>query len=234
MDMRRWLVTGAGGQLGGYLLAEIGRQDPEAIVLATTHSRTALAADVAAVPLNLGDHERVAELVTDWQPTQILHAGAVTAVGEAYRDPERAIRVNADGTRTVAESAAKVGAHLIYVSTDMVFDGGHAPYDEGSDPQPVSAYGRSKLAGERAVGEHATALTVRVPLMYGLPLTERPSTFVNQLAALRGESELNLFEDEFRTPIWLGDAARALVGLSLRMRVVYYIYRVPSDCRAMI
>lgn len=214
--MRRWLVTGAGGQLGGYLLRDIVRNDPEAVVLAGTHARTALAEDVAAVSLDLADHARLAEIVADWRPTHILHAGAVTAVGDAYRDPERARQVNAEGTRVLAEQATAVGAHLLYVSTDMVFDGDRASYDETAKPEPVSTYGRSKLAGEIALSDFDRVLTVRVPLMYGFPLTERPSTFANQVAALRTGAAQKLFIDEYRTPLWLGDAARGLVGLSTR------------------
>lgn len=214
--MRRWLVTGAGGQLGGYLLREIARTDPEAVVLAGTNTRSDLSEDVAATPLDLADHARLADVVADWRPTHVIHAGAVTAVGDAYRDPVQAQRVNADGTQVLAEQAQACGAHLLYVSTDMVFDGDHAPYDESARPEPLSAYGRSKLAGEAALVDFERVLTVRVPLMYGFPLTERPSTFANQITALREGRGLKLFTDEYRTPLWLGDAARGLVGLSLR------------------
>lgn len=212
--MQRWLVTGAGGTLGGYLLKEIASRELDAIVMAGTNQRAELATDVASAPLDLADHARLAEFVADWQPTHILHAGAVTAVGDAYRDPDRATQVNAQGTRVLAEQANKLGAHLLYVSTDMVFDGDRAPYDEAAAPEPVSMYGRSKLAGERAITDFDQVITVRVPLMYGWPLTQRPSTFANQIDALKSASGQRLFVDEFRTPIWLGDAARAIVGLS--------------------
>ena len=96
----------------------------------------------------------------------------------------------------------------------MVFAGNAAPYRETDPGKPVSHYGRTKLAAERLLLERDNTLVVRLPLMYGLPVTSRPSTFAAQIAALRRGTSLRLFTDEHRTPIWLADAAKAVLGLA--------------------
>jgi dTDP-4-dehydrorhamnose reductase len=100
----------------------------------------------------------------------------------------------------------------VFVSTDLVFDGEHAPYREGDSVQPLSVYGRSKADAEAAVlaGPGAVA---RVSLLFGPSLSGRPSFFDEQMAALRNGQPLTLFADEWRTPIDLATASTALLAL---------------------
>src|SRR5262249_8195891 len=100
----------------------------------------------------------------------IIHAAAMTDVDACELDPERAHRINAKGTGHVAEAADALGARLVYVSTDYVFDGPkHEPYTEADPPNPINVYGRSKLEGERMVERlGAAALVVRTAWVYGL------------------------------------------------------------------
>jgi dTDP-4-dehydrorhamnose reductase len=102
---------------------------------------------------------------------------------------------------------------IVYTSTDLVFDGGQAPYAEADEPRPCSRYGLSKLEGERALAAHPNALVVRLSLLYGPTLLEDQGFFDQQLATLRRGDTLTLFEDEWRTPIALDEAANALVEL---------------------
>jgi dTDP-4-dehydrorhamnose reductase len=141
----------------------------------------------------------------------VVHAAAISGLAAAHDDPERARRVNVVATGELCAASARIGARVLYVSTDMVFDGERAPYDESAEPSPVSEYGRSKLEGERAALEASDALVVRLPLMYGMPAVQRATTFVEQVRALRERRPLKLFYDEFRTPLTLEDAAVCLV-----------------------
>ncbi len=128
---RRFLITGAGGQLGRALVEEF----PEALAL--SHA----AWDVTLPPPGTA---RLPELV--------LHTAAWTDVDGAEDDPQEAAAANVGGTRLVAE----LGAPLVYYSTDYVFDGRKSePYVESDPPNPLSAYGRTKLYGEGAAGEQA-------------------------------------------------------------------------------
>lgn len=108
------------------------------------------------------------------------------------------------GTRSVAAAAERAGARLIHLSTDLVFDGEHAPYAEEDEPIPVSDYGRAKLAAERLLP--ADALVVRTSLLYG-----RPGGAQEALAA---REDVVFHTDEIRTPIHVSDLAAALLELA--------------------
>lgn len=214
----RWLVTGASGQLGGHVVAQLMLESPTPALTAWAGTQDVGFGAVTVERIDLADVEAVRAAVLRLQPTHVIHLGAVTAVGAAYADPDRAKRVNIDGTRMLGEAVAQVGARLIYGSTDMVFDGEAAPYDEDAAPRPLSVYGQTKLLGEESLGGWPDVLIVRLPLMYGFAVGPRETTFGKQIEAVRAGAPLKLFTDEYRTPIWLADAARALIGLARSTR----------------
>lgn len=207
-----WLVTGAGGQVGGVLLRLLTqRREPAVGVL----SPAGPAPDEAVCErLDLVDMRAVEALFQRRRPRVIVHVAALASVAAAARDPAAAHRVNAVVTEQLARLAHEHGARFVYTSTDMVFDGERAPYAEHDAPEPATAYGRSKLAGERATLSCSGHAVVRLPLLYGVPAVARQTTFLEQMAALREQRPLSLFEDEWRTPLWLEDAARALVRIA--------------------
>src|SRR5581483_5276147 len=100
--------------------------------------------------LDVTDQRAVTAALAASRPAVVIHAAAMADVDACEREPERAEAVNARGTAHVADACASLGARLIYVSTDYVFDGEAGPYREDDPPQPLSVYGRTKLAGERA------------------------------------------------------------------------------------
>lgn len=163
----RVLVTGASGQVGTDLVDALSGRIPVA------GAATALLGgppvdpgefDVVAVThgqLAVEDAAAVAVVVESAMPDVIVHLAAFTAVDRAEQVPELAHAVNATGTRNVAASAARVGAHLIYASTDYVFDGAKATaYTEADVTSPRSVYGHSKLGGELACPPEATIVRV--------------------------------------------------------------------------
>ena len=137
----RVLITGAHGQLGRDLTAAFRERPGRTEVVAADRSR-----------LDVADRDAVLQAMTGIRPSVVIHAAAWTAVDACEGDADRAFHVNALGSRHVAEGAALVDAHLVYVSTDYVFDGAAAgPYREWDPTNPLSVYGRSKLGGEREV-----------------------------------------------------------------------------------
>jgi dTDP-4-dehydrorhamnose reductase len=208
----RLLVTGASGQLGGYLLREL--RDAGAAVTAWSGSRRGELFGVPLYPVDLADADAVAAAFREARPDAVIHAGAWARVADCHRDPGRASRVNTAGSRTLAELAAGAGARLLFVSTDMVFDGERAPYREGDPPTPLSVYGRTKADAEAAVLAAPRAAVARASLLFGPTLVGRPSFFDEQAAALRAGTPLTLFADEWRTPLDLATAARALTALA--------------------
>ena len=131
----RILITGAQGQLGQALQQALSGED---LILK----------DLPKFDLTQSDSE---SQIVAARPSVILHVGAYTNVDGAEREPDRALAVNAQGTRFVARAAATLNARLIYMSTDYVFDGTQTtPYHEEDMPHPINVYGQSKLAGEIA------------------------------------------------------------------------------------
>jgi dTDP-4-dehydrorhamnose reductase len=216
LTSERLLITGATGQLGGYVVARLQRDAArhDCDIYALTGRSGTAPAGVKGVTGNLRDTAVLRSAVREIRPARILHIGAMTAVSDAHANPDEAERVNVEATRVLLEATEKCRQQFVFTSTDMVFDGDAAPYAESAPPRPLSVYGRSKATAEALVEAAANALVVRLPLMYGFPLTSRPATFVQQIQALRSGTQLRLFTDEFRTPVWLGDAARAVVGLA--------------------
>lgn len=152
--------------------------------------------------------ERVGAFFASVRPDVIVHAAALTDVDQCERDPAAAFRVNGDGTLRVVREAARIGARLVYISTDYVFDGTkRSPYWEEDATAPLNVYGRSKLAGEQRVIEAATGLIVRTSWVYG----EGRANFVtNVLEWARSQSELRLVNDKAGSPTSANDLARAV------------------------
>jgi dTDP-4-dehydrorhamnose reductase len=140
----------------------------------------------------------------------LFHAAAYTAVDAAETEPERAQAVNALGTAHVASAARRVSARLIHVSTDFVFDGTRGrPYTPDDRPQPLGAYGRSKLAGEREAVRltDGAALVVRTAWVYAA----RGRNFVlTMLRLMRERDEVGVVADQVGTPTWAHSLARAM------------------------
>lgn len=161
------------------------------------------------------------------RPDIVVHAAAWTAVDACERDPDRAYRVNALGTRHVVEAARLVGAHILYVSTDYVFDGRSPhPYREWDDPNPVSVYGRSKLGGERELLSSwsvlpAGATVVRTSWVCGVHGSNMLKT-VLRLSAER--SELTFVDDQRGCPTFTADLADMIVRLAVgRMPGLFHV-----------
>jgi dTDP-4-dehydrorhamnose reductase len=207
----RVLVTGASGQLGGYLLRELRRRGVDA--MAWSGSRTGRLFDADLQPVDLADAGRVADAFRLARPDAVIHAAALSSMAACYQDPDRARRVNTEGTAVLAGLADRAGIRFVYVSTDLVFDGTRGGYHEEDLPAPVSVYGRSKADAEPAALACRRGLVARVSLMFGPTLVGRPSFFDEQIAALTEQRPVTLFADEWRTPLGYATAAKALVEL---------------------
>ncbi|MBP6381367.1 MAG: dTDP-4-dehydrorhamnose reductase [Pseudomonadales bacterium] len=195
------LVTGANGQVGW----ELARRVPAGVTLDAT-DRTLL--DIAA--------DDAGACVLARRPDVIINAAAYTAVDRAESEAALAHRVNAQGAGAVARAARELGARLVHVSTDFVFDGSASrPYAPDCTPAPRGAYGASKLAGERRVLEESagSAVIVRTAWVY----SAHGGNFVKTMLRLMRERErVAVVADQVGTPTWAGLLAGALWELALR------------------
>jgi dTDP-4-dehydrorhamnose reductase len=201
----RILITGAAGQLG-IDLARVATGEPHHEVVAADRAR-----------LDVADRDMVLSTFHSFRPDLVLHAGAWTAVDACEADPDRAWRVNALGCRHVAEGTSAVGAHLVAVSTDYVFDGtSPRPYNEWDRPNPGSVYGRSKLGGEQEIRDLAPGATVvRTSWVCG-PHGSNMVKTVLRLAAQEGP--LRFVDDQHGCPTFTGDLAAMILALGTGRR----------------
>jgi dTDP-4-dehydrorhamnose reductase len=207
----RLLLTGSSGQLGGYLLRELASQDVAIIAWSGTHAETSFG--VKLQPVELRDADAVKTAFELARPDLILHAAARTSVAECWKNPARAIQVNSRATARLAELAGSAGARMLLVSTDLVFDGTRGGYVEQDQPAPLSVYGRSKVAAEEAVLAYPRSVVARASLLFGPTVIGRPCFFDAQMNALREGRPIQLFADEWRSPLGHATAARALLRI---------------------
>ncbi len=211
-SQRSWLVTGASGQLGSYVLAALRSAGEPYVTAWTGRSRGALCG-YALQPTPLDQFGALSRAYCEAAPTHVIHTAAVSRIDLCHERPEWADCVNVRATRRLAELAAEHEARLVHVSTDLVFDGTRGDYREQDEPRPLSHYGRSKLAAEGAVREAGgRSLVLRISLLYGPARNGRSSFFEQQGAALLAGQRLELFDDEWRTPLALTTAAAALLA----------------------
>ncbi len=199
-------VTGSTGLLGRAVYRQL-EGNGTVTVIGTGFSR----AKPPIVPLNLRDTEALTAYMAAERPDCIIHCAAERRPDVSEADPEASRALNVDVTRRLAEYAAQQGACMIYISTDYVFDGTHPPYFPHSEPHPLNFYGRTKLAGEKAVQEVLTDFTIlRVPILYGgeqYPLESSISSVAASLKKNRGGT----FDDTaVRYPTYTGDVARVI------------------------
>jgi dTDP-4-dehydrorhamnose reductase len=207
------VVTGAQGQLGtdlvdlltdrGYEVYGYGREE-----------------------LDITNFDQVHHVINKITPDVVIHAAAYTKVDLAESEPDQAFLINAYGSRNVAVASEAVGAKLVYVSTDYVFDGtANTPYNEFSSTNPMSVYGKSKLAGEQFVRDlHSKFFIVRTSWVYG----KNGNNFVKTMLKLAQErDELKVVNDQVGCPTYIVDLAHCI--LELIQSEKYGIYHVSNS-----
>lgn len=200
---RAVLITGARGQLG----------------IATTDVFARAGWHVVACDrsqLDIVDRDAVLQALTGIRPDVVVNTAAWTAVDACETDPDRSFAANALGPRHVAEACRLVGAHLVHISTDYVFDGTMGrPYTEWDEPRPRSVYGCSKLAGEHEAGAQATI--VRTAWLAGAGGSNAVRTVLD--LAVDPDRALAFVDDQRGSPTVAEDLAQVLLRLASDRRV---------------
>lgn len=209
------LVTGANGQLGkevSKLLRELGIE-----FVSSDHSE-----------MDITDSNSVKKVFDQEHPTVVFHCAAYTAVDKAEDEgKELNWKVNVDGTRNVAKAAEAIGAKLVYISTDYVFDGTNTEeYHVDDETNPQNEYGKAKLAGEKAVQEEMTNYyIVRTSWVFG----EFGHNFVYTMKRLaETHPKLTVVSDQYGRPTWTRTLAEFMLHL-VEKEAVYGTYHLSND-----
>jgi dTDP-4-dehydrorhamnose reductase len=210
---RRVLITGASGFLGSYLLQNI---PPDAKVLAQYHSTLPISAphpNIQTIQLNFENPDLRA--LQRFSPDVIIHAGAWTRIDECEQNPAQSERINVDFTIALCRLAKDMDARMIFLSTDQVFDGNNPPYSETAPTNPLNVYARHKLAAEKAVlNTVPDAVVARAALIYGKALHQKPTFTEIMYLNLKNERPVNVFVDEYRTPVLVQNLTDAVWELT--------------------
>lgn len=195
----RYLLTGAGGQLGSAFRARLAAHGADLVA-------------VTRAELDLADAAAIRDAVARITPGVILNCAAYNAVDRAEGDAAGAFAVNAFAVLELARSAAACGATLVHYSTDFVFDGtASAPYDEDAPANPPSVYGQSKLVGEWMALQAPRAYVLRVESLFGGPATR--SSIDRIVDSLREGRPTRVFVDRVVTPSYVEDVIDATLAL---------------------
>lgn len=226
-------IVGAGGVLGAKLVAQAldarsgdGETPRYPHIYAYTHGTTpaipaASSPRVTWAPLDIGDPDAVARALDEAKPGSVINAAAMTNVDACEIRRDEAMAVNAGGPRALAQVCKRLGARLLHVSTDYVFDGSDAhpgPYLEDAPTHAISHYGHSKLEGERAIqevyGSDGDWLIARTALVYGYVPGGRGNFITWLLGELRAGRRVRIVNDQYNTPTLADDLAAALLHLA--------------------
>ena len=206
----KFFITGVNGQLGYDVkreLLERGYTD----ILAPTR-----------VDLDITNEDAVKKMIRDYRPSVIFHCAAYTAVDKAEEEQEKCYQVNVLGTKYLTEAAKEVGAKIIYISTDYVFDGTkEGLYQVEDKVNPVNYYGKTKYLGENFVRAYDNHIIVRISWVFGI----NGKNFIRTMLNLaESHKELNVVCDQIGSPTYTKDLAGLLVNMFLsNVKGLYHV-----------
>lgn len=178
--MKKILVTGSNGFIGQELVNQILlRQDMNPIALSRGDNRIQHEKEFIYQSADVCDEEALKSVIEEYKPDTVIHTVALANVDQCEADPVECNRINVTPVQHLTRMAERFGFHLIYLSTDFIFDGLNGPYKEKDKPNPLNHYGASKLEAERIVQQSNSLWSiVRTILVYGAPRDRNRSNFV--------------------------------------------------------
>lgn len=212
----RILITGAQGQLGTELCHLLDEKNIEYV-------------GTGSSDLDITDNKAVADYFNEYKPELVYHCAAFTAVDAAEEEPGKTAnqKVNVDGTKNIAEASEKIGATMVYISTDYVFDGKNEDmYTEDSIPNPQNEYGRAKLAGEKAVSEIMSKYyIIRTSWVFG----KYGKNFVYTMLRLaETHDHLTVVNDQMGRPTWTRTLAE-FMNYAVENNIPYGLYQLSNE-----
>jgi len=207
------LVTGASGLLGSRLVELAITRGHELCSIYHAHPVTR----ANRRRLDLADEKEVRRCLTEEKPEVVIHSAAITDVDFCEKNPELAMRVNESATASLAEACRVAGSHLVYISSDYVFDGIRGLYKENDEPKPINVYGQSKLLGEQRVQQSSADFCVaRTSVLFGWGRQHRPNFATWLHENLSANRKVSVVTDQYASPTLNTNLARMLIEVAER------------------
>ncbi len=208
------LITGSHGLLGQKLVHAL-HTDPQVRLIATARGENRLksVSGFTYATLDILDEQEVHQVISRYRPDVVIHTAAMTQVDDCEDQQELCWAMNVTAVGHIIKACTLVGAHLVHLSTDFIFDGISGPYLETASPNPLSFYGKSKLAAEKLIQESTIGWSIlRTVLVFGVVEDMSRSNIVLWAkAALEKKQQLNIVNDQFRTPTLAEDLAQGCI-----------------------
>ena len=223
------LLTGANGILGIELLKSLAKTGLP--ILATgkgkfRHNKLIINDSIRYAEVELSNLETLEKSIISFQPTHILHLGAITQVNDCELNKEFCYSINVDSSGVIFEQAKKIGATVIYLSTDFVFDGESGPYEEGDLASPINYYGFTKMTAENLLQKiGGKYCIIRTILLYGKVASSNRTNFIHWVKEnLESKNPIKVVNDQVRTPTYIPDLVNVIMlALETGARGIYHI-----------
>lgn len=221
---KRILVVGSNGMLGQRTVEHFFSND-KVELLACSKSENVFGESIAFEKVDLTNREGIKKVILNFYPDFIINCSAFTNVDLSETERETAWKVNVKGVEYISEAARVIDAQIIHISTDYVFDGLKGPYAENANVNPISYYGRTKLASENALKISGTINTIlRTNVLYGHAKYGRPDFVRWVYNSLSDKKEIKIVTDQFNNPTFIDDLVQAISKVvQFRKTGIYHI-----------
>jgi dTDP-4-dehydrorhamnose reductase len=213
------VVTGANGLLGQKLVQKLSRRDAVHLVATGVGpNRNPLDEGYAYEKMDITKPEEVRAIFTKYEPTEVIHAAAMTNVDQCEKEQEACWKLNTESIHTLVELCREFETRIIYISTDFIFDGAAGPYTEKATPNPLSWYGKSKLEAENIIMTSGLPYAIaRTQLVFGVVADMSRSNIVLWVKkSLESKTPINVVNDQFRCPTLAEDLAEGVVLMTMK------------------
>ncbi len=208
-----FLVTGASGFVGSRICRHLA---PRCTVVGTYSSHPCCLPGCSSIALDITDRRQVHEAIQEVRPTHIIHGAAISAPDTCENNPQAAWDINCTGTQNIIDAASAIGCRVVFISTDLVFDGRHGNYTENDPTNPINLYAKTKVEAEKLCLKNSLhSIVVRITLQYGLSKGFGASFCDVLIRKLSQGQEVSLFTDQIRTPTYVADTACGLEHAAL-------------------